>query len=139
MTCNPSSSIRVDALEMGIDVTFFKRGKPYGIDTQEQSVSWNGNSGASAINLAHHMGAKKVVLIGFDMKSTPEGKNFHKEYEDKGKKMKSEKALASLFNRHMRGFPTIKKDAEALGLKILNATPGSAIKDFPIIRLEDAL
>lgn len=124
---------------MGLDITFFQRGKPYGIDTDTESVSWNGNSGASAINLAYHIGAKRVVLIGFDMKATPEGKNFHKEYEDKGKKTKSEKALASLFNRHRKGFPTIKKDAEALGLEILNATPGSAIKDFPIIRLEDVL
>ena len=31
-------------------------------------IAWNKNSGYSAINLAYYLGAKRIVLLGFDMK-----------------------------------------------------------------------
>ena len=39
-----------------------------GISQNPRLVSWNGNSGAAAINFAVHAGVKRVVLLGFDMK-----------------------------------------------------------------------
>ena len=39
-----------------------------GISPNPSMVSWNGNSGAAAISLAAHLGVKKIILLGFDMK-----------------------------------------------------------------------
>jgi hypothetical protein len=36
-------------------------------------------------------------------------------------------------------FPAVKKEADKLGLEILNATPDSAIKSFKIVKLEDVV
>jgi hypothetical protein len=42
------------------------------------ALGWNGNTGASAINLALILGAKRVYLLGFDMKRINNRPNWHK-------------------------------------------------------------
>jgi len=110
------------------------RGKPQGIDERSDFISWNRSSGASAINLAYHFGAKNIVLLGFDMKMATvngvEKKNFHDDHKEKHH---------NPFARHLKCFPIIARDAERLGVRIINATLGSVIKDFPITTLEDAM
>ena len=49
-------------------VKALSRGKPQGIDKRIDHISWNNNSGFSAINLAVHLGVKTIVLLGFAMK-----------------------------------------------------------------------
>ena len=108
-----------------------RRTKPYGIDSEHQdAVAWNNNSGASAINIAAHLGARRIVLLGFDMQLVKRKKNWHNDY-------KGEQYNPEIFSKHLRGFPQIAKDAEALGIEILNATPGSAITQFPFVDIED--
>ena len=43
------------------------RTESYGLHSSSDTVYWNGNSGAGAINLAALTGAKKIILVGFDM------------------------------------------------------------------------
>lgn len=106
------------------------RGKVAGIDTRPSHVSWNRSSGASAINLAYHFGAKRIILLGFDMRRIDGKKNWHDDHKEK---------IHDPFIRHLKSFSQIKKDAEHLGLEIINATPGSAINQFPIMTLKDAM
>jgi len=48
------------------------------------ALGWNGNTGASAINLALVLGASRVFLIGFDMTSSDTGEtNWHSNPLDK--------------------------------------------------------
>ena len=42
-----------------------------------RSLGWNGNIGASAINLAILLGAKRVFLLGYDMKIIDGRSNWH--------------------------------------------------------------
>lgn len=42
-------------------------------------LGWNGNTGATAINLAILFGAKRIFLIGFDMKYVQNRSNWHNE------------------------------------------------------------
>lgn len=106
------------------------RGKPYGIETRREYISWNNNSGASAINLAYHFGVKKIVLIGFDMRTIDGKNNWH---DDHGSRPKD----WNPYPRFMQGWKRIAQDARQLGLEILNATPDSALTVFPIVKLED--
>lgn len=49
----------------------------------EKSLGWNGNTGASAINLAILLGAKRIFLLGFDMKHLNGRSNWHDRILDK--------------------------------------------------------
>lgn len=106
------------------------RGKPLGIETRPRFVAWNRNSGGSAINLAYHLGARRIVLIGFDMRRVDDRANWHEDHPCPQR---------DPYERFLMGFPTIAKDAETLGLEILNATPESAIDAFPIVKLEEVV
>jgi len=106
------------------------RGKPMGIETNPHVVSWNRCSGSSAINLAYHLGAKRVVLLGFDMRRVEGRANWHDDHPNPQK---------DPYDRFLACYPTIARDAEKLGLEILNATPGSAIDVFPFVSLEEVI
>ena len=57
------------------------RGKPAGIETRAGFVSWNSNTGVSAISLAYHLGVRTIVLLGFDMKNDADGNsNYHDDH-----------------------------------------------------------
>lgn len=120
-------------------VKLLRRGEQYhGIETRPGYVAWNGNSGASAVNLAWHLGCARVVLLGFDMRRTPgapnEGHNWHADHAG------HHTPPADIYERRfLRCWPYIARDAERLGLEILNATPGSAIEEFRRVTLEDAV
>jgi hypothetical protein len=114
------------------DVKSVQKGKPAGIERKPTRVCWNGSSGGSAINLAYHFGAKKIVLIGFDMKPVNGKYNYHSDYPEK-------RTAINPYAKFMIPFPAVKKEADKLGLEILNATPNSAIKSFKIVKLEDVV
>lgn len=104
-------------------VNILKRGKPVGIDERPGYIAWNGNSGGSAINLAWHLGASSVFLFGFDMQTVNGDNNFHNHHKVK---------RTVGYSRFLDSFEAIARDAEKLGLTIVNATLGSALPFFPI-------
>lgn len=88
-------------------------------------------SGGTAIDLAFKRGAKLIILLGYDMNDEGE-KNWHDNHQ-----------AEPLPGRKAEKFiPTIKKGAPVLakhGVRVFNATPGSALTCFPIVTLEEAL
>jgi hypothetical protein len=106
------------------------RGKPAGIENKAHCVSWNRNSGASAINFAYQLGAKSLVLLGYDMRRVNEKPNWHDNHPSPHK---------NPYTGFLRVFPIIAKDAKALKMEIVNCTPGSKMDCFPIYELEDYL
>jgi hypothetical protein len=107
------------------------RAKAVGLEKSPSVICWNKNSGTSAINLAYHLGAKRVVLLGFDMRVVDNRKNYHADHI-------GERNI-NPFDRYLPAFKAVAKDAEKFGLEIINATPNSAIQEFPITTLEDFL
>jgi hypothetical protein len=102
-----------------------------GITPNKRKLSWNGNSGAAAINLAVHFGAKRIALLGFDMRPGKDGKTHSHSLHGVTK--------PKTFERHLRGFPQIAEDAKALGVEIINASPDSAVDVFPRVSVEELL
>lgn len=97
-------------------------------------VSWNGNSGAAAINFAYHTGVKQIILLGFDMNlDAGNNQHWHKAYQSRLDKVQG------TFKVHMSAFPEIAKDAKTLGIEIINANPESAINSFAKVNLRDVL
>ena len=119
---------------------------PRGISPYPSQVSWNANSGAAAISLAANTGAKRIILLGFDMSLGKDGKkHWHNLYKSEPlppievKRRMIGKTPSLPFSRHLMGFPIIAKDAKARGIEILNASPNSAIEDFPKYSLKELL
>lgn len=104
--------------------------KRVGIDTSTNyQISWNQNSGAAAINLAVLFGAKRIILLGFDMQ-LDEDKHTHWHRGHGSNRLPP-------FDRHLRGFPVIAQDAERLGVDILNASDSTAITVFKQVWAKD--
>jgi hypothetical protein len=95
------------------------------------ALGWNGNTGASAINLALLFGASTVYLLGYDMKLSPEGKaNYHNAY--------AHPPRAHVFKRFKRGMVDVQKDLPRLfpGRKVINLEDGTSGLDvFPKMSL----
>lgn len=96
-----------------------------GLSSNPNFLSWNQNTGAMAINLATLLGCKKIYLLGFDMSLDSEkNQHWHKYYHS------SLKMVGHSFKRHLAGFPAIARDAEKIGVEIINLNPDSAINCF---------
>lgn len=99
-----------------------------GIVTDRRSLGWNMNTGGSAINLAYHFGAKKVVLLGFDMKQKDGKMNFH------NYNFVSVKHPKNVLSKFKKNFEYIAKDAKRLGLEIINAVHPEIGSDLPYFK-----
>ena len=99
------------------DIHNLRKLKGYGATGQKDSLVWNGNSGAAAINLAWHLGAERIILIGFDMKRVDGKTHYHNHYP------KSEMKFAL----HLKCFKDIK---EELPIKVINTSLNSEINVF---------
>jgi len=107
------------------------RNRKLGLSPDPGKLSWNFNSGSSAIDLAVHLGSSKVILLGFDMRYGNGGESHWHPGHGHDKKPN--------YARFMQGFPVIANDAQRLGVEIINCSPGTALVDFPVMNLSEAL
>lgn len=136
ISCNPNIQNRKEAVF--IKHVLRDGSKRYGLTKRRGRVSWNHNSGGAAINLATQFGAKRIILLGFDMNLDKNNRqHWHSKYKSSNRKNINEKALP--FQRHLKCFPMIAADAKRQGVEILNVSPDSAIKEFRKVRLNDLL
>lgn len=109
----------------------------YGITTKANMVSWNKHTGGAAINLAYHFGAKKIYLLGFDMRTSPNGQQHWHGHYPSAQKPRTDKQLP--FKRHLESFGPISNDAKVLGIEILNVSKDSSIQQLRKVELKDVL
>jgi len=105
-----------------------------GIWDQPDKLCWNLNTGATAINLAVHLGASRIVLLGFDMKLSPEGSmNWHENSKDRPN--------PGVFDKFYEGFKAVKRDLDERWpqVDVLNAGPDSDLDVFPFVDTCDIL
>jgi hypothetical protein len=101
----------------------------FGIETDPLKVCWNKTSGASAINLAYHLGAKKIVLLGFDMQIVDGNENWHKDHVFQGDK-------PNPYPLFLEPFKGISEDLKKLNVEIVNTCMDSAIPETLIPKQE---
>lgn len=102
-----------------------------GFSTDPHRIHYGGNSGFQAVNLALVWGASKVILVGFDQRSVDGKKHFFGDHQDP--RLTNEDP-----GRHYSAWECAAKRMPA-GFEIVNCTPGSAMRAFPMGRLEDVL
>ena len=103
-------------------------GKPgSGFSTDPAVIHYGRSSGFQGVNFAILSGAARVVMVGFDMRGT----HF---FGDHPKPLRN----PSNFATFIRAFETAAESL-SVGVEIVNATPGSALKCFPIVPLDEAM
>lgn len=88
------------------------------------------SSGQTAISLAILLGATRVVLLGYDMRMV-EGRSHH--HDDHSHDNDSD------LRRYANSFGGWAQATAEAGVEVLNATPGSALTEFPFRSLDDVL
>jgi hypothetical protein len=113
--------------------------RKYGISPTPDRVYWNGNSGAAAISIAANTGAKRIVLLGFDMQI---GENKMQHWHDlysRGPVDNPGRETKLPFERHKIGFKQIAIDAKKRGIELLNASPTSSIVELTKVAVKDLI
>ncbi len=103
--------------------------------TADPSELCNGkNSGYGAVNLAVHLGATRIVLLGYDMQVAKDGRRHF--FGDHPKPLLKD---IPPFEWWRQNFATMVQPAKALGVEILNCTARTALTCFPRMALRDAI
>jgi hypothetical protein len=90
------------------------------------------NSGGQAVNLAVHLGARRIVLLGYDMGVPGAKRHFFGDHP------------VGLSNTHnfptwRTAFRTMTAPLTALGVAVLNCSRSTSLDAFPLAVLEDVL
>lgn len=93
------------------------------------------SSGALGVSLAVALGAERVVLLGFDMRVVDGRSHWHAEYWARP----AENFEPVYRERFVPAFNGWCAQAMAMGVRIVNATAGSALQEFPFVTLDEVL
>jgi hypothetical protein len=94
-----------------------------GYSDEADCVHTYSNSGAQAIQIAAKAGARKILLLGFDMHGT----HWHGAHE---KPLRNTEP--STFQRWIESMATLAAELKRRGVEVVNCTPGSALRCFPM-------
>lgn len=121
-------------------VIYFERDfkKRHGISPDPNKVAWNMNSGFSCIDFCIKMGASAVILLGMDMGLIPNNNTTHWHGGHKKSGYKPKPSTLP-YKRFLTVAPSIKIDADARNIPIINTSLQSQIGHFPKISLEEVV
>jgi len=102
-------------------------------DPRPTHLVTGGNSGYQALHLATHFGAKRIVLLGFDMQLGPK-KERHWFGNHPGNLN-----VAGNFPTWLRSFNRLAPELQKMGIDVINCTTSTALKCFKRAPLEETL
>lgn len=103
-----------------------------GLELNSNGIRHGNNSGYAAINVAYHLGAKRIILLGYDMGNSKNSTHWHDGYN-------LPKSNPNLYQISMLpNFDTLTEPLEKAGVEVLNANLESNLKCFKKIPLDTA-
>lgn len=115
------------------DVIKLQQGQDCGLSLDPTTLNTGKNSGYQAINLAVHLGASRILLLGYDMQAGAGGRtHFFGDHP-------WARGHQSPFGLFLRLFDTLVEPLRAAGVEVLNCTRATALRAFPRQSLEQAL
>lgn len=99
---------------------------PEGFEPDPGGLRTAGNSGYQAINLAAHLGATRILLVGYDMRGDNKAHWFGQHPES------CRKNMIRPFEARAHHFAGLVEPLRERGIEVVNCTPGSAIDAFPM-------
>jgi hypothetical protein len=100
----------------------------HGVHIQKDKINFNSSSGGATTDLAIHLGASRIVLVGFDMHWVDGKSNWHPHVLQKTNKP---------YTNFIKPFEALARDAKYHNVEILNATPNSLLPYFKFTNFED--
>ncbi len=99
------------------------------IDFRKGYLKLGNSSGYAAINLAVHLGATEIFLLGYDMHADTGKNHWHSDYPIKNK--------SHIYARNMlKFFDAAAKELAGAGIKVINFGETSKIECFAKLKLE---
>jgi len=100
-----------------------------GLELDASGLRTGHNSGYQAINLAVHLGVKRIVLLGFDMWAGPQGdQNWFGPHPNH---------VVSPYAIFLTRFTSIVQPLKDAGVTVLNASRFTVLNAFPRVKLEE--
>jgi len=103
-----------------------------GLSLRKELIHFNANSGAQALNLAVLWGAKRIILVGFDMGLQGKQRHWFGDHPGLLNKATDYPDLIAKFGR-------IAEDLKAIGVEVWNTSMESALPWFPKKPLDELL
>ena len=128
----PKYTIRDNPSYIG-DIKILRKGNKFGLEEAKDTLSHGNNSGYAAINLAYHLGAKRIILLGYDMGN--DGKRGH-HHDGYPVPVTGDNIYRDQF---IPGFKILADLLKTKGIEVYNASPNSLLNTWPKITLEKAL
>lgn len=96
-------------------------------------IHTQGNSGMAAINLAYLFGARRILLLGFDMRLGPAGrKHWHTDHP-------APLVQHQCFSDWLHKAPALAADLKSAGVAVINCSRETALTVFPRGKLSEEL
>lgn len=102
-----------------------------GLDEDPSGIRHGRNGGYAAVNLAVHLGAVRILLLGYDMQRGPQGE--HHWHPDHPQRTHSPYAV------FLRNFETLVSPLRRLGIEVINCSRDTRLLCFPRMDLREAL
>lgn len=102
-----------------------------GLELDPTGLRTGKNSGYQAVNLCAHLGAAKIVLLGYDMQPDAGRLRWFGAHPYP--------SAQPPFAEFLKCWPTIVEPLQALGIEVLNASRQTALECFPRVTIEEAL
>ena len=107
-----------------------RRDREMGLSSDPGKLCLGYHSGYQAINLAVHLGARRIVLLGYDIQKTGGKDHFFGAHPHKN---------PPPYDLFMSRFPSIVEPLEARGISVVNASRETALTIFPRLPIDEAL
>lgn len=123
-------SLSVGGIGLPKDVHVLRNDGILGLCTDPCGVRNGKNGGYAAVNLAVHLGAKRIILLGYDMQATGGKDHWHPNHPY---------GMVNPYKQWVRLFGTIVEPLAKLGVTVVNCSRATALPMFPRMPLEQAL
>ena len=104
-----------------------------GLELDPSGLKTGKNSGYAALNLAVHFGAKRILLLGYNMS------HLHGKCHFFGNHPPNLQQTASLFPNFRRSFDTLVEPLKEQGIEVINCTKHTSLQAFPCGELREVL
>jgi hypothetical protein len=115
------------------DVRVLKNTGYTGLDLEPSGLRNGSNSGYAAINLAVHLGAKTILLLGYNLGYRGGKAHFF------GNHPPNLTQREDLYTGFRSSFDTLVEPLKAIGVEVFNCTPETSLMAFPLRELRDCL
>lgn len=105
-----------------LDTMMLGNGGQRGFDDRKDHIRTGDNSGYQAMHVAAHLGASPILLFGFDMHGTHWFGDHH-----------WRQGHVPRFSHFVKMFEAGEPEFRKRGIEIVNCTPGSSMRCFPIM------